>query len=158
MVSRIACEQLTEHVLAFDLARRGEALDEERERPDIAVARVGATDSTRDRTDVVIRVVLGEQKFSRVLVDEAIGPRVAEIRCRKQTRDVRIVHQRLMADAIHLVRVNVTVVRCEDFAELLNPVLHFGSQRFGTIALEQIAKDRAFDLFEITERDDGHHL
>ena len=71
---------------------------------------------------------------------------------REQARDVRIIHQIGVIEAVDLIGVHVPVIRGEDDAIGLNPVLYLIAQRFGALRLDDVVVDVPLDLFELSER------
>ena len=114
--------------------------------------------AARGGAGVIVRIIHGQHEAPRVLVDRVRGRFVADIRNRKQARDVGVVHQVVVPDAVDLVRIHVTVlVRIYDSVVVdagADSVAHFRRLRTHPV----VVPDVCFEIGQIGKRDHRKHI
>ena len=150
MVAGIAGEQLLEHVLALAVGGGRKPLDDQAPAARPSRRSYAAADAARDLSRCSTYGLSFESKKRRVLsYTKLVGFGVADVRRRKQARDVRVVHQVLRAQAVDFVGVDVAVVRREDLRRTFEcPSCTSSRSARARLRLDQVVVHVALDLVE----------
>ena len=77
-----------------------------------------------------VRIVLAPHELTGILINRIIHIHIAQIRHRKQTRHIGIVHQEVIAETVYLECINLTVFRVIVYRIFLQCCLYFLCQVF----------------------------
>ena len=145
-------------LLDLGIVLRGERLHHDRHWPSHVVAYMRATNAFAVLAFEEVRIVLAPHKAAGVLVDGVVDVDITEVRHSEQRRNVGIVHEEMVAEAVNLVSVDLAILGVVDNSIFLQSGRHLVGEGCTLGCCGGVVVYLGQDLSGLTQRRDSHEV